>query len=265
MAGDTHAQPERHACRHNSDGHKRTGRVSVVHDRSIPSEEDPLGLAALLARLGEPDPEIEPIYSPPASTRAAPPVDESISVRHTDDAYEHDLATLASMAREVEEARFAAETRLYAQLRATAERERDVAAAEAAAEPTARTTTQPMPTPHAAAPSEPTLTDWHQELAAVVAASAADLAAAGTPAPQPTLDPEPERVPPAPTPRPTGPTSRTDTAALLRELASLGGDDRADEPSAPPPARPSAPGRPAASGGGNGSNAKGKRKGLFGR
>jgi hypothetical protein len=236
-----------------SDGN---GMVSAVHDRSVPNEEDPLGLGALLARLGE----------PPAASENH----ESVL----------DLHAVADMAREVEEARFAAETRLYAQLQAAA----DSAAAATPQTGPEETAVEEVDVrapdevdlrgviaPRPAAPlsdGEASLTDWHQELAAVVAASASELASAGNPPPTDPgaipVDP-PAAIPPPPPVR-TLDTSHTDTAALLRELASLGGDDRhggTDNSSSASLPRSGPSSRPPSSG--TAAGAKNKRKGLFGR
>lgn len=239
-----------------------------MQDRSIPTPEDPLGLGALLARLSDAPPSLP---SPAASSRdtAADTFAAQGAPAHADDSG-FDLSDVADMARQVEEARFAAESRLYAQLQAAAD------SAAAAASEDERTADKHVGTEIRQAADlrvevtpepAPSLTDWHQELAAVVAASAAELAAAGNP-PAPPLDggaipvdpPAPARLPP---PIRTLNSGHTDTAALLRELASLGHDDRgpADGPPMPPAQRVPPGSRPTSAG----AQSKNKRKGLFGR
>ena len=84
---------------------------------------------------------------------------------------------------------------------------------------------------------------------------------ASTPTPAPMAarhepEPEPEAHPAAGLQRPAAPGGSADTAALLRELSSLGGDEPGHGSPAPGP-RPSRP-VPA-------SHAARKRKGLWGR
>lgn len=245
--------------------------MSAVQDRSIPTPEDPLGLGALLARLSDP-PLPAQLSREQADDHA---VVASAGLGFNDDVPAHtdesgfDLSDVADMARQVEDARFAAESLLYAQLQAAAD------SAAAAASDDDRNADRHVGTEirqiadlrvEVTPEPAPSLTDWHQELAAVVAASAAELAAAGNPPAAPldggAIPVDPPTPAPFPPPIRTLNSGHTDTAALLRELASLGHDDRMateNPPSAPaqrvPPGSRTAPG----------VNPKNKRKGLFGR
>jgi hypothetical protein len=100
-----------------------------------------------------------------------------------------------------------------------------------------------------------------RERRSTAAALLAELAtSAEEPAPAPEPEPEPEPAALEPVAASIGGSSRdmADTAALLRELSSLGLDD--DPPSAPPPAPRMPPRTPAAAP----AAQKKKKRGLFG-
>ncbi len=123
---------------------------------------------------------------------------------------------------------------------------------------------QPVPGPDARAPIPDAPTD--AELAATNTRDFADaFASFGTPEPAPGTPPAASGEPapdPEPSPQlhdPSWDRRDTDTAALLRELSSLGGAEPTPTPG-PPPSRPSPPVAHAGS-----IAAQRKRKGLFGR